>query len=86
MPGPQPDSRIRLLTSLWHSCISFAHDCSLVVTFRAQIYCLSGKGKNCDEKAKVGGRFSGRKVPFLTSIIAKKLRFSVREVETGGER
>ncbi len=33
----------------------------------AQIYRLSGKGKNCGGKAKVGGRFSSRKVPVLTN-------------------
>ncbi len=47
---------------------------------------LSGKGKNCGGKAKVGGRFSAGKVPFLTSIILKKRSLPVRKVEIGAER
>ena len=39
---------------------------------RAQIYCLSGKGKNLGDKAKVGGRFSTGKLGLLTSINAKR--------------
>ncbi len=47
---------------------------------------LSGKGKNCGGKAKVGGRFSGGKVPVLTSIIAKSWGVPVGKVEIGVER
>ncbi len=38
------------------------------------------------ERQKLEGGFSGRKVPVLTSINAKKPRFSVGKVEIEAER